>query len=84
MESIFLKRSEGIDDIKEEIQDIENYLEYAESLNYCYDRVGANISNIVCSRFEQNKIKSKDFHLFTDKCFETDDSIMTLAVADEL
>ncbi len=30
MESILLKRSEGIDDIKEEIQDIENYLEYAE------------------------------------------------------
>ena len=35
MESILLKRSEAIDDIKEEIQDIENYLEYAESLNYC-------------------------------------------------
>ena len=84
MESIFLKRSEGIDDIKEEIQDIEDYLEYAESLNYCYDRVREIISNIVGSRFEQNKIKSKDFHLFTDKCFETDDSIMTLAVADEL
>ena len=28
MESILLKRSEGIDDIKEEIQDIENYLKY--------------------------------------------------------
>ena len=42
MESILLKRSEAIDDVKEELQDIENYLEYAESLIYCYDRVRDN------------------------------------------
>ncbi len=43
--------------------------------------IGAIIGDIVGSRFEFNNHRSKDFELFTDKCFVTDDSIMTLAVA---
>lgn len=43
--------------------------------------IGAIIGDIVGSRFEWNNIKTKEFELFTDKCFPTDDSIMTLALA---
>lgn len=43
--------------------------------------LGAIIGDIVGSRFEWNNIKTKDFALFTDKCFATDDSVMTLALA---
>jgi len=46
--------------------------------------IGAIIGDIVGSRFEFNNHKSKDFELFTDACFVTDDSIMTLAVAKAL
>lgn len=43
--------------------------------------LGAIVGDIVGSRFEFNNHRSKDFELFTDKCFFTDDTIMTLAVA---
>ena len=43
--------------------------------------LGAIIGDIVGSRFEWNNYKGKDFDLLTYKCFPTDDSIMTLAVA---
>lgn len=43
--------------------------------------IGAIIGDIVGSRFEWSNIKSKDFKFFTNKCFLTDDSIMTLALA---
>ena len=43
--------------------------------------IGAIIGDIVGSRFEWNNIKSKDFDFLTYKCFPTDDSIMTLALA---
>ena len=43
--------------------------------------LGAIIGDIVGSRFEFNNHRSKEFPLFTDGCFVTDDSIMTLAVA---
>lgn len=46
--------------------------------------IGAIIGDIVGSRFEFNNHKSKDFELFTDESFVTDDSIMTLAVAKAL
>lgn len=46
--------------------------------------IGAIIGDIVGSRFEWNNIKSKDFDLFTAGCFFTDDSVMTIAVADAL
>lgn len=43
--------------------------------------LGAIIGDIVGSRFEWHNIKSKDFPLFVPKCRPTDDSIMTLAIA---
>lgn len=43
--------------------------------------LGAIIGDIVGSRFEWNNIKHKNFELLTPDCFVTDDSIMTLAVA---
>ena len=43
--------------------------------------IGAIIGDIVGSRFEYNNIKSKEFELFTDDCFFTDDTVTTLAVA---
>lgn len=46
--------------------------------------IGAIIGDIVGSRFEWNNIKTKDFELFTAGCFFTDDSVMTIAVADAL
>ncbi|HZK41642.1 MAG TPA: ADP-ribosylglycohydrolase family protein [Clostridia bacterium] len=42
--------------------------------------LGAIVGDIVGSRFEFNNHRSKDFELFTDRSFVTDDSIMTLAV----
>ena len=43
--------------------------------------LGAIIGDIVGSRFEFNNHRSKEFDLFGKDCFVTDDSIMTLAVA---
>lgn len=43
--------------------------------------IGAIIGDIVGSRFEWNNNKSKEFALFTDRCSPTDDSIMSLAIA---
>ena len=45
---------------------------------------GAIIGDIVGSRFEFNNHRSKDFELFHEKCFVTDDSIMTIAVANAI
>ena len=43
--------------------------------------LGAMIGDIVGSRFEFRNHRSKEFDLFGEGCFATDDSIMTLAVA---
>ncbi len=42
--------------------------------------IGAIIGDIVGSRFEFDNYRAKDFDLFTDECFPTDDSIMTVAL----
>ena len=44
--------------------------------------LGAIIGDIVGSRFEFNNIKTKKFYLFDKKCSVTDDSVMSVAVAD--
>lgn len=44
--------------------------------------LGAIIGDIVGSRFEFNNINSKDFTLFDKKCRFTDDTVLTVAVAD--
>lgn len=43
--------------------------------------LGAIIGDIVGSRFEWNNHRSKNFEFLTYKCFPTDDSIMSLAIA---
>jgi type I restriction enzyme M protein len=43
--------------------------------------LGAIIGDIVGSRFEWNNYRAKDFEFLTYKCSPTDDSIMSLAVA---
>ena len=43
--------------------------------------LGAIIGDIVGSRFEWNNHRDKEFELFTNGCFPTDDSIMSLAIA---
>lgn len=43
---------------------------------------GAIVGDIVGSVYEWNNIKTKDFPLFRDDCFFTDDTIMTVAVAE--
>ena len=43
--------------------------------------LGAIFGDIVGSRFEWRNHRSKEFDLLTDKCFPTDDSVMSLAVA---
>ena len=42
---------------------------------------GAIIGDIAGSRFEFNNYRRKDFEIFSEDCFFTDDTVMTLAVA---
>jgi ADP-ribosylglycohydrolase len=46
--------------------------------------MGAIIGDIIGSVYEWHNIKTKDFPLFRDDCFFTDDTVMTLAVAEGL
>ena len=46
--------------------------------------LGAIVGDIVGSRYEYNNIKRKDFQFFSDSCFVTDDTVLTLAVCDAL
>ena len=43
---------------------------------------GAVIGDIIGSRLEKNNIKSKDFELFTNESRFTDDTVLTIAIAD--
>lgn len=47
-----------------------------------YQMLGAIVGDIVGSVYEWNNIKSKDFPLFREDCFFTDDTVMTCAVAE--
>ncbi len=46
--------------------------------------IGAIAGDIVGSRFEFDNINTKDFELFNEECSFTDDSVMTIAVADAI
>lgn len=46
--------------------------------------IGAVIGDIAGSVYEWNNIKTKEFPFFQDKCFFTDDTVMTVAVAEGL
>jgi type I restriction enzyme M protein len=44
--------------------------------------LGAIIGDVVGSRFEFRNIKTKEFDLFDERCGVTDDSVMSVAVAE--
>ena len=46
--------------------------------------IGAIIGDIIGSVYEWNNIKSTDFPLFTEKSRFTDDSVLTIALADSI
>ena len=46
--------------------------------------LGAIIGDVVGSRFEFHNYRSKKFDLFSNKCFFTDDTVMTCAIAKAL
>lgn len=46
--------------------------------------LGAIIGDIVGSVYEWHNIKTKDFPLFSEACFFTDDTVMTVAVAEAI
>ena len=46
--------------------------------------LGAIAGDIIGSRFEQNPVKTTDFELFHPDCRFTDDSVLTLAVAEHI
>jgi ADP-ribosylglycohydrolase len=46
--------------------------------------IGAVAGDIIGSVYEWNNIKTKDFTLFSNHCFFTDDSILTIALADSI
>ena len=45
--------------------------------------LGAIVGDIVGSVYEWHNIKTKEFPLFRDDCFFTDDTVITCAVAEE-
>jgi ADP-ribosylglycohydrolase len=46
--------------------------------------LGATIGDIVGSIYEWNNIKTRNFPLFHDDCFFTEDTVMTVEVAQAL
>ena len=46
--------------------------------------IGAIVGDIVGSVYEWNNIKTKNFPLFREDCFFTDDTVMTCAVAEAI
>lgn len=46
--------------------------------------IGAIAGDIIGSVYEWNNIKTKDFELFPPGCFFTDDTVLTVALADSI
>jgi ADP-ribosylglycohydrolase len=46
--------------------------------------IGAIAGDIIGSVYERNNIKTKEFVLFSEGCFFTDDTVLTLALADTI
>jgi len=46
--------------------------------------IGAIAGDIIGSVYEHYQIKTKDFSLFDDRCCFTDDSVLTIAIADAI
>ena len=76
-----------------EIEDLEEYVkevleglmqvseEYYKKRNLMLEAI---VGDIVCSVYEWNNIKTKDFPLFRKDCFFTDDTVMTCAVTEAI
>ena len=46
--------------------------------------IGAIAGDIIGSVYEWNNIKTKEFELFSEECFFTDDTVLTVALADTI
>ncbi len=46
--------------------------------------IGAIAGDIIGSVYEWNNIKTKEFELFSEECFFTDDTVLTVALADSI
>jgi ADP-ribosylglycohydrolase len=46
--------------------------------------IGSLSGDIIGSIYERHNIKTKDFVLFSDRCFFTDDSVLTISLADSI
>ena len=46
--------------------------------------IGAIIGDVIGSRFEWDNVKTKDFELFTETSRFTDDTVLTIAIADSI
>lgn len=46
--------------------------------------IGAIAGDIIGSVYEWNNIKTKEFELFSPRCFFTDDTVLTVALADSI
>src|SRR5512136_2015684 len=46
--------------------------------------IGAIAGDIIGSVYEWNRIKTKQFSLFSPDCYFTDDSVLTIALADAI
>lgn len=46
--------------------------------------LGAIAGDIIGSVYESNNIKTKEFELFDARCFFTDDTVLTVALADSI
>jgi ADP-ribosylglycohydrolase len=68
-------------EISEKLSPLKACTGYRSPKNRSGNLIGAIIGDIVGSRFEFDNHRNKDFELFSEECFATDDSIMTLCVA---
>lgn len=59
-----------------------DYRSILKSDNYSNTIIGAVIGDVVGSVFEWDNIKTTDFDLFNPQCDFTDDTVLTIAVAD--
>jgi len=55
-----------------------------ESFLFLIIMLGAIAGDIIGSVYEGNNIKTKDFPLFSPHCHFTDDTVLTVAIADAL
>ena len=60
------------------------YMDRPDPTGWCSEMIGAIAGDVIGSVFEQSNVKSKDFALFSRQSRFTDDTVMSLALADAL